>query len=357
MVARKTAWLIIILSLTFFFYQPQTNRHNHLVYAGGAAKVSGPIDENENEIVAIVAGKEIREKELQERIQGQMLKLRDQIYNVKVKGLEVIIAQHLLEEEARARNLTKEELLQQEVDSKVGEVTPEEIEEYYKKYEKRIKKPLEEVRGPIFQSLKKGKIREARTAYLKTLRDRAKVKILLKPPLIKVSSGDSPFRGPENAPITIIEFSEYQCPFCARVQSELQKVLTTYGDKVKLVYRDFPLKIHKDAQRAAEAAHCAGEQGKYWDYHDKLYANIRKLDVASLKKYAQELQLDSQRFDKCLEERKYKSKVEKNVLDGTKAGVTGTPAFFINGRYLSGAKPFSAFKTIIDAELASIAGE
>ncbi|MFH1316493.1 MAG: thioredoxin domain-containing protein [Candidatus Woesearchaeota archaeon] len=167
---------------------------------------------------------------------------------------------------------------------------------------------------------------------------------------------DDDVKGDPNAPVTIVEFSDYECPFCARFYSQ------TYGQiddeyiktgKAKLVYRDFPLGFHAQAQKAAEAAECAGEQGKYYEMHDKLFEDGVSGGVASFKKYASEIGLDNEAFNTCLDSGEMADEVNKDFQDGQKAGVTGTPAFFINGKLIVGAQPFSAFKQAIDAELAN----
>lgn len=175
------------------------------------------------------------------------------------------------------------------------------------------------------------------------------------PSVISVSADDDSVLGSEDAPVTIIEFSDYECPFCARAfNNTLPEIKEKYVDtgKVKLVYRDFPLSIHRSAQKAAEASECAGEQGKFWEMHDKLFENQSALDVASLKQYAKDIALDSTEFDACLDSGEMASEVQKDFSDGQKYGVTGTPAFFINGIKVSGAQPFSVFEQIIESELA-----
>lgn len=171
---------------------------------------------------------------------------------------------------------------------------------------------------------------------------------------VEVSADDDASKGSDNAPVVMIEFSDFECPFCARFWSDtLPQIEEEYIDtgKVKFVYRDFPLGFHQNAQKAAEAAECAEDQGKYWEYHDKIFENQRAIDVASLKQYAKDLDLDSQKFDDCLDSGKYASEVQKDFQDGQAAGVTGTPAFFINGQKVTGAQPFSNFKQVIDSEL------
>lgn len=171
-----------------------------------------------------------------------------------------------------------------------------------------------------------------------------------------VSVDDDPVKGSENAPVTIIEFSDFECPYCGKFYRQaLQKIEENYiqTGKVKLVYRDFPLtNIHDNAQKAAEAAECADDQGKFWKYHDKLFENQNSFGVSSLKQYAKDLGLDTQKFNDCLDSDKYKQEVQDDLQDGRQAGVTGTPAFFINGKMLRGAQPYSEFKQIIEQELA-----
>jgi len=175
------------------------------------------------------------------------------------------------------------------------------------------------------------------------------------PAKVQVSADDDPARGPQNAPVTMIEFADFQCPYCGRFHAQtLPLILKEYGDRVRLVYRDFPLtSIHPYAEKAAEAGECAHEQGKFWEYHDILYLNQTALDRASLGRYAQNAGLDTAQFDSCLDSGKYESEVAGDLRDGAAAGVQGTPAFFVNGRLISGAQPYSVFKSAIDAALAS----
>jgi len=172
--------------------------------------------------------------------------------------------------------------------------------------------------------------------------------------IVQVSADDDPALGPQDAPVLIVEFSDFQCGYCARFTTEtLNQILDTYGNQVRFVYRDFPLtSMHPYAQKAAEAAQCAYEQGKYWEYSDLLFQNQQALDVDSLKGYAQQLGLDTDAFNECLDSGRYTSEVQNDFAQGQSYGVTGTPTFFINGRLLVGAKPFSAFQAMIAEELA-----
>ncbi len=171
--------------------------------------------------------------------------------------------------------------------------------------------------------------------------------------IVEVSADDDPALGPPDAEVVIVEFLDFQCGYCGRFATEtLYQILDTYGDEIRFVSRDFPLtSIHTHAQKAAEAAQCAHEQGKYWEYHDLLLRNQQALTIDGLKGYAEQLGLDMMSFDECLESGRYTTEVQQDLADGETYGVTGTPTFFVNGRLLVGAKPFSAFQAMIEEEL------
>lgn len=158
-------------------------------------------------------------------------------------------------------------------------------------------------------------------------------------------------KGSPNAPVTIIEYSDFQCPYCGRVQPTIDQILKTYEGKVKLVYKHFPLNFHQYAEKAAEASECAADQGNFWEYHDILYENQNALTVEDLKRYAKDLGLDTETFNRCLDSGVMAERVRDNFNEGQNNGVQGTPAFFINGQLISGAQPYSVFKQIIDSEL------
>jgi protein-disulfide isomerase len=167
-----------------------------------------------------------------------------------------------------------------------------------------------------------------------------------------VSITGAAVRGSDKAKVTIVKFEDYQCPYCKAVQPTFTELLKRYDGKVRIVHKDLPLDtIHPQARPAAEAARCAGEQGKFWDYHDKLYSTGAKFSAEELKNSAREVGLDIDGFDKCLASGKFKGAVQNDLLEGAKLGLNGTPAFFINGRELTGAQPLEAFVAIIDEEL------
>ncbi len=166
-----------------------------------------------------------------------------------------------------------------------------------------------------------------------------------------VNTEGAPALGPETAPVTLVEFSDFQCPFCSRVGPTLEQVRETYGDQVRIVFKHLPLDMHRNAPGAHAAAEAAGRQGKFWEMHDKIFANQRELNDEKYKEYATELGLDVARFEKDVASDEVKARIEADKREAARLGATGTPSFFINGRFLSGARPFEAFQEVIDAEL------
>jgi protein-disulfide isomerase len=301
--------------------------------------------------VATVAGQTIYNDDLLPLIQGQLLPLRNQEYEIKRKALDGLIEQKLLEKAAKDKGVTTEKLLQQEVEAKVQEPSDAEVEAYYLAQKDRLNRPLDDVKAQLKQSLKQAKTQQLRQDYLKRLRADGGVTVLLTSPKIQVGFDPKRLRGNPKAPVMIVEFSDYQCPYCRQVEPTIKDLLAKYGDKVSLSYRDLPLRqIHPQAEIAAEASRCAEEQGKFWEYHDQLF-NASKLDHDSLVDYARSLKLDDKEFDSCLLGEKYKAEIEQDLREGMQAGVNGTPGFFINGIALSGAQPKESFTRVIDDEL------
>jgi protein-disulfide isomerase len=300
--------------------------------------------------VATVEGQPIYDEDLAPSVEGQLLPLRNQEYEIKKKALDNLIEQKLLEVAAKKKGLTTEKLLDQEVNSKIPEPSDAEIEGYYMGL--KVKSPLADVKTQLRDNLKQAKIQQARQDYMKTLRADSKVVVLLSAPRVEVAYDPARVRGNPKAPVMIVEFSDYQCPYCHQVEPTVKEVLTKYGDKVSLSYRDFPLtQIHSQAMISAEASRCALEQGKFWEYHDQLFT-ASKLEKDALIEYARNLKLDDKQFGSCLTAEKYKADIDKDEQAGKKAGVNGTPGFFINGVFLNGAQGQDAFTRVIDEELA-----
>jgi protein-disulfide isomerase len=303
--------------------------------------------------VAQIGDKSITMQELDAEAAGSLSKVRQEEYEVRRQALDGMINKQLLDKEAAAKGVEVTKLLETEVVSKVADPKPEEIDALYEQNKARYgSQPKEQVVAQLGNMMRAQKSAEVRNAYLKTLRDKYGVKILLDPPRVAVSLDDDAAKGPAKAPVTIVEFSDYQCPYCGRAEQTVQEILKRYGDKVRLVYRDYPLPMHPNALGAAEASECAKEQGKFWEMHGAMFANQAKLSQADLVATAGSLGLDKDKFKTCLDSGKYKDEVQKDAADGQSYGVTGTPTFFINGIMLVGARPLDSFSEIIDDELA-----
>jgi protein-disulfide isomerase len=308
--------------------------------------------------VATVGDQTIYDTDLASSAEGQLQPLRSQEYDIKRKALDTLIEQKILENAAKAKGLTTDRLIQQEVTAKVKDPSDDVILGFYLAQSSRINKPLDDsLKAQLREAIKQTQTRQLRDDYIKQLRSDNKVVVLLSPPRVQVAHDPKRLRGDAKAPVMIVEFSDYQCPYCHQVEPTVKAVLAKYGDKVSLSYRDFPLSsIHPYAMGAAEASRCAEEQGKFWEYHDQLFT-ASKLEKDDLVGYARNLKLDDKQFESCLTTEKYKADIDKDELEGRNAGVNGTPGFFINGVFVNGAKPESEFTGIIDDELGRAASQ
>lgn len=310
------------------------------------------------EPLAKVDGVPVTSQEVDKAIGAPLVKLQEQIYNLKQQKLEELINATLLTREARKRGMSVPALLDAEVTSKLTLVTEQEVEAFYETNKSRVQGDPVEARQQIRTHLQNERLAAKKQEFFQLLRSKARIAVYLKPPpvqRVEVSTNGAPSRGPVRAPVTIVKFEDFQCPFCKRAQPTIAQLLTKYGDKVRLVHRDFPIdSVHPAARNAHEAARCANEQEKFWQYHDVLYANAPKANVGDLESYAKQIGLDVQAFDKCMASGKFRNLVQKDVNEGSRLGVNGTPTFFINGRLLSGAEPFDRFAAIIDDELSRV---
>jgi protein-disulfide isomerase len=307
----------------------------------------------DNEVLATVDGIDITAKEVNDAVAGQMGKLEAQIFQIRKGGLDRLVQDKIIETAAKKKKQKVAEFLKTEVDDKVAQPSEDEVKSFYEaRKEQTGGKTLEEIKPSIINFLLQGRRSTAKNKLLADLRKNTKVKYNLEAPRKEIPiKGDDPEKGPKDAPITLVEYSDYQCPFCGRARNTIKQVMSSYDGKIRYIFKPFPLSFHKDAPQAHEASLCAGEQKKFWEYNDRLFQSQKALKPAELKKYAVELKLDVKSFNACLDSRKYKSKVESSISEGASVGVSGTPAFFINGIHLSGTRPFSAFKTVIDQEL------
>ena len=310
----------------------------------------------EEKPVALIGDEAVYERDYLPPVQNEVYKVRVQEYELKRNALEDTINRRLLRAEAEQRGISEEELLLQEVDSKVPEPSNDEVEQRLVIQMFRGGIPSNTNKEQIAQELKQGKIEQARDVYFAGLRERAGVQILLAPPRRAVSPDPARIRGNPDAPITIVEFSDFQCPFCYQAYWTIKNVLAKYGDAVKLSYRDMPLAgAQADPNGTAAAARCAGEQGKYWEYHDLLFENQDYIGQQEFREFAADVNLEMPEFESCLESGKFSASIQEDFEEGLRLGITGTPFFFINGLPVNGALPQPVFEEIVERELAILA--
>jgi protein-disulfide isomerase len=301
--------------------------------------VTGGVDINSpnlspTAVVATVAGQPITAASLNQRLIPITYKLRANAYDSLKEATDQTINDTLLIAEANRRNIGPEEIIRKEVSDKVHAPTEAEVSKFYTENRERIRGDLDTVRNQLAMYLQEEDSRRLQSELYERLRKGVTIKWLISepPPLVQVISvDDDPSRGPANAPVTIVEFTDFQCPACAAMHPVLDEVLKQYGDKVRFVVRDFPLQMHANARKAAEAANAANAQGKFFEYTDLLFKRQKALDVPSLKKYATELGLDRTKFDAALDSGAYAAEVRHDMQDGEVYGIESTPTIFING--------------------------
>ena len=262
----------------------------------------------------------------------------------------------LIDREAQERGVDREELLAQELPSRTVPVTDADVERIYERNRDRFAgQTLDEMRSEIRTALEQQRPNEALREFMRELRMAAEdVVVTLDPPRQDVETlADDPSKGPADALVVIVEFSDFECPYCQRASDTMAELYDRYPDDIRLVYKDFPLPSHPNAFKAAEAGNCANDQGKFWEFHDKLFATQDALDVESLKAYAGELGLDASAFEACLDEGRHAETVSQDLTIGRSYGASSTPTLFINGRPVFGAMPFDLFDNIIREEIAA----
>jgi protein-disulfide isomerase len=318
--------------------------------------ISGASAQNpEEKPAAVVEGKPVYASEFLPKLEGQIYKVRQEEYELKRKALEGVINQRLLAAEAEMWSITPEELLHQEVDSLVQEPTDEQVEQRFVVQMFRSGGQATVSKEDIHDQMMQSAVEAAREQYFQMLRQKADVKIYLLPPALKVDYDPARVRGAADAPITIVEFSDFQCPYCEQAYFMMKALLEKYSGKIKMAYRDLPLEeVKNDFHGAAVASRCAGEQGKFWEYHDLLFENQEEYGAGAFESFAASLQLDTDKFSACLKSDKYMPLVKKDLEEAVRLGATGTPAFYINGIFVNGARPMEEFVELIDALLADL---
>jgi protein-disulfide isomerase len=303
----------------------------------------------------VTYGELVAEKDLGLQFKQAESKALADLYDVRKKAADQLLTRKLLTGEAKKVNKELDDWFQHDFLASVPEPTDAEVTAAYDEHKNQLPPgaKLEELKPKIAQFVKQDKARKQLATMLEDLKTKHKAKVTLAAPrLPRVEvAATGPSKGPADAKVTIVEFSDFQCPFCSRAVPTIEKVLKDYDGKVRLVFRHFPLDGHPQAAKAAEAGACAADQGKFWEMHDKMFGNQQKLAVTDLKETAKVLGLDAAKFDKCLDSGEKKAAVQGDQKAGSDAGVSGTPAFFVNGVFINGAVPYEDFKEALDREL------
>ncbi len=317
-----------------------------LVAASAASNDVCPTPDN---AVLEINGSKLTLTDLERKDPQLLFAARSSYYEAQKKAIDGYVDQYLLDEQAKAENLTVDQLLDKHVNSTIAKDPSEEaLRVYYEGVDTAL--PYEAVRPQIVESLRQRRIAKAKAAYMHSLRSKSQVAVLLAAPRAQIELKDAALRGPQTAPIVVVEYADYECPYCQQAQPQLDKLESAYRGKIAFVFKDMPLPMHAHAEKAAEATRCAEQQGKYWEYHDALFAR-KQLDDAGLKSAAHELKLDEGAFDKCLQSGATAAGIRTSSQEAQALGVQGTPTLFINGKPYSGALSFDKLQAAIEEEL------
>jgi len=327
--------------------------------ADGSTSASAPGDDR---VAVVIEGEPITVAEVDEFmkqgfLEDLMRKPAGEIFEAREQAIRNLVQKHVVDAEAKARGATPEQLFEQ-ITSQATEPTTEEVASWFAQNEARLRGArLEEIAPQIRGFLLEQRRREAWQDFVGPRLDSLAYEMVLEPPRVDLEATRL-IRGPADAPVTITAFSDYQCPYCIRSEPVLAEVLERFPEAVRLVHRHFPLaSIHPFARPAAEAAMCADDQGAFWPYHDAIFARNGRLQPETFDEIAKELELDSGRFAACIEERRHADFVRRDIQAGEAAGVTGTPAFFVNGIPLKGARDADEISRIVESELKRLESE
>ena len=330
-----------------------------LSLSGCAVTDSQSADDSKNggsDVIAYLAGEPINQETIDKLISGDLVKLRQQEFDLREKALKQYVLETLLEAEADKRGTDLAGLMKSEVEEKAPQPSREQVAQYAEQYKTRDPllrgKEGEQMMMAAAQQVRQQLLANRRNDYVREVMNSADLKVLLDPPRVDVRAPSSePSIGPEDALVTLVEFSDYQCPYCKRTQPMVDKLLEEFGDEIRFVYRDFPLSFHPEAEPAARAARCAGDQGKYWEYHAHLMNEDGSLQPDDLSRRAEAVGLDMAAYTACYDSGRHAAAVKAGFDDGQAVGVTGTPTFFVNGRMFVGGQPYEDMAAVIREEM------
>lgn len=296
----------------------------------------------------------LTEKQMQAELGLALYEAENNLYQIKKNWIDQQAKTWLFQQAAAEAGLPVDAWRAREIDGRLPAPSQAEIDQILERFPAKMRSSTDTLRQATQYLADQKRLQKENETYQRLLA-RSPVEILLSKPIaprIDVAyAPDDPVKGKKNAPVTIVEFTDFQCPYCKRAQDVLHQIAAAYPDKVKVVARQFPLPMHNRAKPAAEAALCANEQGKFWEMREKLF-DKQQLEEADFKRYAQELKLDSKKFDQCLSGHRQAGRVDQDVAAGQRYGVRGTPHFFVNGQPINGAQPYDVFDSAVQDALA-----
>jgi protein-disulfide isomerase len=311
--------------------------------------------QSENDVVVEVGGHQFTLADVEQQETSRLLQARNTYYQAQKSAINHFIDEQLLAQKAAAEHITVDELVKRDIASQVVDPTPEQLKFLYDVLG--TDQPYEKMRPQLLDQYRQQRTAKIRADYLKTLASETKIVTSLLPPGAVVSVDGAPRKGSAQAAITLVEYADYECPYCQQVYPALKKLEKDYDGKLSVVFKDCPLPMHSHAKKAAEAANCAKEQGKFWEYNNTLFENPGKLDIAQLKDYSKTLGLNTTEFDKCLDGGAEAAKVQHGYEEAQALGLSGTPSFFINGHFYTGAMKYEALRDAVEQELAAASGQ
>jgi protein-disulfide isomerase len=331
-----TRALILLLGSTAFLF-------------GAPAGQDGIEGQDGNTVIAEIDGTRITLAQFESKRPSALFQARNGFFDAEKKAVEEYIDDLLLERQAQKENVGVAQLLERHVDGAIAKEPDDSVlRVYYEGID--TNEPFEAVRDKIIDHLRQRRIAKAKAAYIQALRSQAKITVEVAPPRIDISLKNTSVRGPAGAPLVLVEYADYECPYCQQVQPTLDQLEAAFKGKIAFAYKDLPLPMHPHAQKAAEASQCAGLQGKYWEYHD-LLLKTKGLEVPQLKAGARQLGLEPAAFDKCLDNGERAEAIKSVQDEAQKLGLQGTPSFFLNGRLFSGNLSYDQMRQLLEDEL------
>jgi len=301
-----------------------------------------------------IDGAKLTAADVERKSAGALFQARNTYYQAERKAIDEFIEDYLLEKQAEKENLTVAQLLDKHVNKTIAKDPSDEALQVYFEGPKTTD-TFEKLKPQILEHVRQIRIEKAKTAYIASLRAQASIAVRLPSPRNLVSMKNTPVRGNADAKVTLVEYADYECPYCQQIQPVLDRLEADFKGKLAFAYKDVPLPMHANAQKASEAAHCAGAQGKYWEFHDRLFST-KQLGVAQLREHATALNLDAQAFNKCLDSGSQADLVKGYLSEAQDLKLQGTPSFFINGRFFSGGLSYEELRSVVEEELAGPQG-